>query len=103
MTNTVTCYGTSYFVGMILPYGSTGRLPEFVEPSLILIVRDQPVFVVKCLQAWYSEYLQAYELESTRQVKVLEQQELTDSYPLAAYTVERRRFVSLKRHIPMQD
>lgn len=43
VTNTVTCYGTCYSVGMILPYGSTGGLPDFVELNLILIMRGQLV------------------------------------------------------------
>ena len=38
VANTVICHGNSYSVGMILPHGSTGGLPEFVELSLILIV-----------------------------------------------------------------
>lgn len=38
VANTVTCCGNSYSLGMILPYGSTGGLPEFVEISLILVV-----------------------------------------------------------------
>jgi len=103
VANTVTCHGTTYSVGMILPYGSTGGLPDFVELNLILIVHGQPVFAVKCLLSWYSEHLRAFELESTRQVTICEQLELTDSYPLAAYTVEQKRFVTLKRHIPIQD
>ncbi|XP_056450915.1 uncharacterized protein LOC130386152 isoform X1 [Gadus chalcogrammus] len=103
VTNTVTCYGTCYSVGMILPYGSTGGLPDFVELNLILVMRGQLAFAVKCLHSWYWEHLRAFELESTRQVTILEQQELTDSYPLAAYAFEQRRFVTLKRHIPIQD
>jgi len=103
VANTVTCYGTGYSVGMILPYGSTGGLPDFVELSLILIFHGQPAFVVKCLHSWYSEHLRAFELESTRDVTVLEQQELTDTYPLAAYTVGQKRFVTLKHHIPLQE
>lgn len=103
VAKTVTCHGTTYSVGMILPYGSTGGLLDFVELNLILIVHGQPVFAVKCLHSWYSEHLRAFELESTRQVTVCEQLELTDSYPLAAYAVEQKRFVTLKRHIPIQD
>lgn len=52
VANTVTCHGTTYSVGMILPYGSTGGLPDFVELNLILIVHGQPVFAVKCLHSW---------------------------------------------------
>lgn len=103
VANSVTCYGTSYSVGMILPYGSTGGLPDFVELLLILIVQGQPAFAVKCLHSWYCEHLRSFELESTRHVMVLNQQELTDFYPLAPYTVEQKRFVTLKRHIPLQD
>ncbi|KAL7845995.1 hypothetical protein AOLI_G00241870 [Acnodon oligacanthus] len=31
LANTITYYGTKYTVGMILSYGSTGGLPDFVE------------------------------------------------------------------------
>ncbi|MEQ2179095.1 hypothetical protein GOODEAATRI_021110 [Goodea atripinnis] len=62
---------------MILPYGSTG---------LIFIVHGQPLFAVKCLGSWYSEHLRSFQLESTRHTTVLQLQDLTDSYPLAAYT-----------------
>lgn len=103
VANTVTCYGISYSVGMILPYGSTGALPDFVEITIIFIVHGHPAFAVKCLQSWYSEHFRAFELEYTRRVTVLVQQELGDSNPLAAYTVEHKRYVTLKRHIPLHD
>lgn len=30
VANTVTCHGTTFSVGMILPYGSTGGLSDFL-------------------------------------------------------------------------
>ena len=82
-----------------MPYGSTDGLPGFVELYLIFIEHGQPVFAVKRLVSWYSEHLRAWELEYTRQVTVLERQEFTDFYPLTAYVVNGRRFVTLKHHI----
>lgn len=103
MASTVTCYGTTYSVGMVLPYGSTAGLPDFVEVNIILIMHGQLAFAAKLLHSSYWEHLRAFELEPTGQVTILEQQELTDSYPLAAYAFGQRRFVTLKRHIPIQD
>lgn len=103
MASTVTCYDTTYTVGMVLPYGSTAGLPDFVELDLILIMHGQLAFAVKLLHCSYWEHLRAFELEPTGQVTILGQQELTDSHPLAAYTFGLRRFVTLKRHIPIQE
>lgn len=103
MANTVTCYGPTYTVGMVLPYDSTAGLPDFVEPNLILIMHGQLAFTVKLLHSSYWEHLRAFELEPTEQVTILQQQELTDSYALAAYAFGPRRLVTLKRHIPIQE
>ncbi|KAK6479283.1 hypothetical protein HHUSO_G19991 [Huso huso] len=99
LANTVSSYGTDYLVGMILAHGSTGGLPDFVELLLMIIVHGKLAFVVKCQNAWYNEHLRGFELDSTGNVQVLEQQELSDIYPLAAYTVGQNRMVTLKRHI----
>lgn len=85
MANTVTCYGTAYTAGMVLPCGSTAGLPDFVELNIILIMHGQLAFAVKLLHSLYWEHLRAFELEPTGKVTILEKQELTDSYRLAAY------------------
>lgn len=99
LANAVSCYGTSFSVGMVLPYGSTGELPDFVEIRLMIIKNNKPAFIVKCLNAWYIEHLRSFELETTEKTLVLEYEELPDTYPLAAYRVGLKKMVTLKHHI----
>lgn len=99
MANTVCYSGTSYSSGMILARGWTGGLPDFGELIQIAVVKGKPAFILKCLNAWYTERLEGYELENTKSVKVVEPSELSDIFPLAAYTVAGRRMVTLKRYI----
>lgn len=85
MTNKVEFHGTTYSIGMILAYGSTGGLPDFADVVQIIVVCDSLAFVVKLQTSWYCEHLR---LESTSIVKVVGQSKLADTYPLAAYVVE---------------
>ncbi|KAL7845998.1 hypothetical protein AOLI_G00241900 [Acnodon oligacanthus] len=52
LANTITYYGTKYTVGMILSYGSTGGLPDFVEVVQMAILDNCVHFIVKLLAAW---------------------------------------------------
>lgn len=99
LANKVDFFGTNYCVGMMLPFGSTGGLPDFAEILQMIIVRDSLFFVVKLQSAWYNEHLRSFKLESTGNIQILEQPQMTDVYPLAAYTVAGERMVSLKHHI----
>ena len=81
----------------------TAGLPDFAEILQIIVVHDTLVFVVKLQSAWYSEHFRCFKLESTRVVKVIEQSQLTDTYPLATYAVEGDRMVSLKHHICLSN
>lgn len=65
MASTVPCYGTTYSVGMVLPYGTTAGLPDFVEVNIILIMHGQLAFAAKLLHSSYWEHLRAFELEPT--------------------------------------
>lgn len=60
MTNKVTILGTDYCVGMLLPFGSTGGLPDFGEILQITIVLERPVFVLNLLSGWYHEHLRSF-------------------------------------------
>ena len=51
--------GTDYSVGMLLPFGSTGGLPDFGEILQLIIVHESPVFALKLLSWWYHEHLGA--------------------------------------------
>lgn len=103
LTKAAEFQGTSYSTGMMLVYGCTGGLPDFAEIVQIIIVHDHLVFVVKLQGAWYCEHLICFKLGSTNLVKVIEQSQLTDLYPLATYTLEGARMVSLKHHIFMSN
>lgn len=102
MANTLSCNGTNYSAGMILTYESTGGLPDFVEILLMIIVHGELAFIAKCQNAWYNEHLRGFELESTQKLKVIEQKELADIYPLTAYAVGQKHMVTLKHHICLQ-
>ena len=99
LTNTVTYHGTRYSAGMILPYGSTGGLPDFVEIIQMLILENNLFFIVKKLNAWYQDHLRSFLLESCREVDLVPHHNLPDVYPLAAYNFAGKRMVTLKRYI----
>lgn len=99
LSNTVTYHGTRYSAGMILPYGSTGGLPDFVEIIQMLILESSLYFIVKKLHAWYQEHLRSFLLESSREVSLVHNHSLQDVYPLAAYNLGGKRIVTLKRYI----
>lgn len=99
MTNKAEFQGTSYGIGMMLVYGSTGGLPDFAEILQIIVVCESLIFVVKLQSAWYCEHVRCFKLEPTSTVKVIEQSQLTDINPLATYAMEGDRMVSLKHHI----
>lgn len=92
-------FGTMYSRGMILAYGSTGGLADFAEIVQRIVVLDKLSFVVRLQSAWYNEHLRCFTLEATRNIQILLQAQLTDLYPLAAYTVARQQMVSLKHFI----
>lgn len=99
LANTVSYSGTRYATGMILANGSTSGLPDFGELIQIVVVDGKPGFIVECLDAWYIEHLGSYELENTQTIAVLEPAQLSDIFPLAAYTIAGKRMVTLKRYI----
>lgn len=99
LSNAVTYYGTRYSAGMIIPYGSTGGLPDFVEIIQIVILENNLYFIVRKLSAWYLEHFRSFLLESSRELILVHQHSLQDYYPLASYIVEGKRMVTLKRHI----
>ncbi len=102
LSNTVSVYGTTYSKGMILAYGSTAGLPDFIEVLQIVILRDKVHFIAKVSISWYDEHFQAFELESTELVVFVEQKDLTDVCPHSDYKVAGRHMVTLKRHICLE-
>lgn len=84
---------------MILPYGSTGGLPDFVEIIQMLILENSLYFIVKKLNAWYLEHLRSFLLETCKEVNIVHHPSLQDIYPLVAYRLAGKRVVTLKRYI----
>ncbi len=101
LAKSATIKGISYRIGMLIPYGSTGGLPDFAEILQICIVESSLSFVVRVLCAWYREHFRAYELTTSpnREVALVDLEILADAYPLCAYSVGVKRMVTLKRHI----
>lgn len=99
LTTSVTYCGTVYKVGMILPYGCTGGLPDFAEIMQIVILKKTISFIVKTFSGWYDEHLRSYYLQSSGDVRLVELKELGDWYPLAAYCLGKKLVVTLKHHI----
>lgn len=101
LTKNVTARGINYRNGMVLASGSTGEMPEFAEILQICVVGDELSFVVRLYFACYQEHFRAFELtlSPSREIVLVQFDELTDCYPLVAYTVGSRQMVTLKRHI----
>lgn len=99
LSNTVTYHGTKYSAGVILPYGFTGGLPDFVEIGHMLILENSLYFIVKKLNTWYQEHLKSFLLESCRDIILVHQHSLSDVNPLTAYSVGGKSMVTLKRYI----
>lgn len=102
LASVVIHHGTKYAAGMVLPYGSAGGLPNFVEISQIVIVDSSLTFIVKVLNSWYVEHFRAFMLDYSGKMTLLKHCELGDTYPLTAYFVGCKRMVTLKRHIVCQ-
>lgn len=98
LSNAVTYHGTKYSAGMILPYGFTGGLPDFVEIVHMLILENSLYFFVKKLNTWYQEHL-SFLLESCWDIILVHQHSLSNVYPLTAYSVGGKSMVTLKRYI----
>lgn len=88
LSSALSYYGTRYAVGMFLPYGSTGGLPNFVEISQIVIVGSDLNFIVKLLNSWYDEHFRRFALEHSGKETLLSIKQLKDTHPLTPYCVE---------------
>ena len=101
LAKSVTCNGLNYRNGMMLAHGSLAGVPEFVEITQMIVVEDNLLFIVRKLSAWYWEHFRAYELKPcpTRKLELVDQNELSDPYPLADYTIRGMRLITLKRNV----
>ncbi|KAL6457318.1 hypothetical protein MHYP_G00342810 [Metynnis hypsauchen] len=84
---------------MLIVHGSSDGLPKFNEIIQLCIVKDNPIFIVRGVCAWYREHYGGFELSEspTREVGLIELGDLEDPYPLVEYIVAGLRMVILKR------
>lgn len=101
LAKNATYSGLNYRNGMILAHGSLAGLPEFVEIIQMIVVKDNLLFIIRKLSAWYWEHYRAYELNTcpTKKVELVDPNQLADPYPLADYTIGGKRLITLKRYI----
>ena len=84
---------------MLVPFGSTGGLPDFGEILQIIIVNETPIIVLKLLSGWYCEHLRSFKVEPIGKTEVLQHSALKDTYPLAAYNAADGVPETLNLHI----
>ncbi len=99
LTNSVISKGVEFKNGMVVAQGSTSGLPDFCEILQICLVQERMCFIVKRMTSWYREHYRAFEIHATSDITLLEVADLTDPYPLAAYSIESMRMVTLKRFL----
>jgi len=101
LAKSVTTRGINYKNGMLVACGSTAGMPEFAEILQMCIRGDELSFIVRLLCAWYRDHFGSFELTCSpgKEVALVQLEELTDYYPLVAYTVCSKRMVTLKRRI----
>ena len=85
LTNVALHNGTKYAARMVLPCGSVGGLPDFVEVSQIVLVDDSLSSIVKMLNSWYDEHFGAFMLDHSWKIILVHHCELADAHPLTAY------------------
>lgn len=66
---------------------------------MVQLVASQILFIVECFDASYINHLRSYEQENTETIKVLEPAQLSDIFPLSAYTIGH----SEGMHLPRTD
>lgn len=104
LAKSVAYNGLNYKCGMILIHSSLGGLPEFCEIIQMVILQEKIIFIVKKLSGWYMEHYRAYTLKTSpsKEVELVDPQELHDTYPLADYKIKGMRLVTLKRYVHVQ-
>ncbi|XP_035848765.1 uncharacterized protein LOC118493311 [Sander lucioperca] len=101
----VSCSGIHYSEGMLIVNGSVAGLPKFNKIIQLCVLKEKLCFLVKDVCAWYREHYGGFELSAspTREVALIELEDLVDPYPLVEYMVRGLRMVMLKRFIIVKD
>lgn len=100
VASSVSIDSIKYSPDMIVSVGACSCLPDFRQIHKILVINSDVLFVCKHLTSWYNEHLRSYELcshVSSLSVNMLS--DLNDPFPLAAYRIRGRTFVTLRHYI----
>lgn len=96
----VQLFGTEYSQNMIVMAGYSCGQPEFFKILSIVVYSGKASFLSKKLTAWYSEHYRSFEVEDTNygELAVLDVEELNHYCPLAAYSIGKKLWVTLRAH-----
>lgn len=80
---------------------SLGGLPEFSEIIQMVILQDKLICIVKNLSGWYMGHYGAHDRKTSpsKEVKLVEPQELHDTYAVAGYKFRGMLLITLKRYV----
>lgn len=98
--SSVSIDGIKYNPDMIVSVGTCSGLPDFRQIFKILVINNDVLFLCKDLTCWYIEHLRSFELCShVLSLSVTKPSDLNDPFPLPAYKLRGRTYVTLKHYI----
>lgn len=98
--SSVSIDGIKYNPDMVVSVGTCSGLPDFRQIFKILVINSDVLFVCKELTCWYIEHLRSFELCShVLSLSITKPSDLNDPFPLPAYTLRGRTYVTLKHYI----
>lgn len=98
--SSVSIDGIKYNPDMVVSVGTCSCLPDFRQIFKILVINSDVLFVCKDLTCWYIEHLRSFELCShVLSLSITKPSDLNDPFPLPAYTLRGRTYVTLKHYI----
>jgi len=98
--SSVSIDGIKYNPDMVVSVGNCSGLPDFKQIFKILVIKSDVLFVCKDLTCWYIEHLRSFELCShVLSLSITKPSDLNDPFPLPAYTIRGRTYVTLKHYI----
>ncbi|KAI7790665.1 hypothetical protein IRJ41_017989 [Triplophysa rosa] len=99
-TSRVTVDGTDYAPGMFVSAGACGRLLQFWRIDEIFLVNNIVSLLCSSFESWYVEHVRCYELSPMPgRLSVFQISDLNDTITLAAYSIDGRLMLSLRRYI----
>lgn len=101
MSCKVQLFGTEYAQNMIVMSGQIFGQPELYKILSIVVCSDKVSFLSKSLTAWYFEHYRSFEVEDSdyAELVVLDADEPSHFYPLTAYYVGGKLWVTLRARL----